>query len=144
MNQPRGSPQDTPQDETTFATGLKRIKDLCDESGCNVEFRMEQDDFVVVFFRNLRDEWNKQKGSGENGPDSHSSELPRDYQETTKTTAMRIKDIMRKQPTVSATEIAKKVGLSLSGVQYHIKKMKASGEIRRDGADFGGVWVVFE
>ena len=132
------------KDMETFATGLKRIKDLCDESGCKVEFRMEQDDFVVVFYRNLRDKWNKQEGSVENGFDSHSSELPRDYQETTKTTAEKIKAIMRKQPTISATEIAKKVGLSLSGVQYHIKKMKASGEIRREGADFGGVWVVVE
>ena len=30
----------------TFATGLKRIKDLCDEAGCKVEFRAEKDDFV--------------------------------------------------------------------------------------------------
>lgn len=28
------------KDMETFATGLKRIKDLCDESGCKVEFRM--------------------------------------------------------------------------------------------------------
>ena len=41
----------------TFATGLKRIKDLCDEAGCNVEFRTEKDDFVVAFYRNLRETW---------------------------------------------------------------------------------------
>lgn len=132
------------KDMETFATGLKRIKDLCDESGCKVEFRMEQEDFVVIFYRNLRDEWNKQSGLNENASDGHSSELPRDHQETTKTTAMRIKDIMREEPTVSAAEIAKKIGLTLSGVQYHIKRMKASGEIKRDGADFGGAWIVVE
>lgn len=132
------------KDMETFATGLKRIKDLCDESGCKVEFRMEQEDFVVIFYRNLRDEWNKQSGLNENASDGYSSELPRDYQETTKTTAMRIKDIMREEPTVSAAEIAKKIGLTLSGVQYHIKRMKASGEIKRDGADFGGTWIVVE
>ncbi len=132
------------KDMETFATGLKRIKDLCDGSGCKVEFRMEQDDFVVVFYRNLRDEWSKQSGSIKNGPDVHGSEQPGDYQETTKTTAMRIKDIMREEPTVSAAGIAKKIGLSLSGVQYHIKRLKASGEIRREGADFGGVWIVVE
>ncbi len=37
----------------TFATGLKCIKDLCDEAGCNVKFRTEKDDFVVVFYRNI-------------------------------------------------------------------------------------------
>ena len=49
----------------TFATGLKRIKDLCDEAGCKVEFRMEVDDFVVAFYRNLREEWNS-AGKGTN------------------------------------------------------------------------------
>ncbi len=45
------------KDMETFATGLKRIKDLCDEAGCNVEFRTEKDDFVVAFYRNLRETW---------------------------------------------------------------------------------------
>ncbi len=45
---------------------------------------------------------------------------------------------MRSDPNTSAAEIAKKVGLSINGVQYHIKKMKASGGIEREGGDFGG------
>ena len=46
------------KDMETFATGLKRIKDLCDEAGCRVDFRTDKDDFVVVFYRNLRETWN--------------------------------------------------------------------------------------
>ena len=49
---------------------------------------------------------------------------------------------MRENPTISASSIAKITGLSLNGVQYHIKKMKASGEIEREGGDFGGRWKV--
>ena len=49
------------KDMETFATGQKRIKDLCDESGCKVEFRTEKDDFVVAFYRNLRETWGTQK-----------------------------------------------------------------------------------
>ena len=49
---------------------------------------------------------------------------------------------MLKDPTISAADIAKKVGLSINGVQYHIKKMKASGEIEREGGDFVGKWKV--
>ncbi len=45
-------------DMETFATGLRRIKDLCDEAGCRVELRTEVDDFVVAFYQNLREEWN--------------------------------------------------------------------------------------
>ena len=130
------------KDMETFATGLKRIKDLCDEAGCRVEFRMEKDDFVVVFYRNLREEWNKTKDTDETSLGSTTKRLPRDYQETTKISTEIIKDIMRDNPTISASGIAKMIGLSVSGVQYHIKKMKASGEIEREGADFGGRWKV--
>lgn len=49
------------KDMETFATGQKRIKDLCDEAGCKVEFRMEKDDFVVAFYRNLREKWNREE-----------------------------------------------------------------------------------
>ena len=68
--------------------------------------------------------------------------LPRDYQETTKSKREIIKDIMREDPTASAAAIAARIGLSESGVQYHIKKMKASGEVKHLGADFGGQWKV--
>ena len=68
--------------------------------------------------------------------------LPRNYQETTKTKKEMIKDIMRDNPLASAAMIAEQVGLSESGVQYHIKKMKATGEIKRLGSDKGGQWKV--
>lgn len=126
-------------DMETFATGLKRIKDLCDEAGCKVEFRTEVDDFVVAFYRNLREEWNK---SDSESLSSTTKRLPRDYQETTMSKRELIKNIMREDPMASAAAIADRVGLSESGVQYHIKKMKANGEVERLGADFGGQWKV--
>lgn len=133
------------KDMETFATGLKRIKDLCDEAGCKVEFRTEKDDFVVAFYRNLRESWNKNETSGTKDGVNLSSttkKLPRNYQETTKTTAEVIKDIMIESPTVSAAQIASKIGISINGVQYHIKKLKAKGEIERVGSDRGGYWKV--
>lgn len=38
------------KDMESFATGLKRIKDACDKSGCRVEFETPDDGFVVVFY----------------------------------------------------------------------------------------------
>lgn len=71
-------------DMETFATGLKRIKDLCDEAGCKVEFRMEQDDFAVVFYRNLREEWNQAKSAESSSLDSTTKRLPRQAQRLSK------------------------------------------------------------
>ncbi len=39
------------KDMESFATGLKRIKDVCDKAGCMVEFETPDDGFVVVFYR---------------------------------------------------------------------------------------------
>ena len=97
------------------------------------------DFLLVAFYRNLRQEWNK---VDDNSLDSTTKRLPRNYQETTKTKKEMIKDIMRDNPLASAAMIAEQVGLSESGVQYHIKKMKAIGEIKRLGSDKGGQWKV--
>ena len=39
----------------SFATGLKRIKDVCDKAGCKVEFEALDDGFVVKFYRRDKD-----------------------------------------------------------------------------------------
>jgi ATP-dependent DNA helicase RecG len=35
-------------------------------------------------------------------------------------------------------------GISENGVKYHLEKLKASGRIRRLGADKGGYWEVLK
>ena len=49
---------------------------------------------------------------------------------------------MIENPTVSAAQIASRIGISINGVQYHIKKLKAKGVIERVGSDRGGYWKV--
>lgn len=39
------------RDMESFATGLKRIQNLCDAAGCQVEYRNEAYGFTVVFLR---------------------------------------------------------------------------------------------
>ena len=68
--------------------------------------------------------------------------LPKDYQKTTKTKAEMIKEIMRSDPTISVSAIAEQVDLTADGVNYHIRKMKSSGEIEREGGRYGGRWKV--
>ena len=64
-----------------FATGLKHIKDMCDAAGCKVDFKMEKDDFIVIFYRNLRENWNSSNNTNDNTHGSVSQKLPRDYQD---------------------------------------------------------------
>ncbi len=133
-------------DMETFATGLKRIKDLCDEAGCKVVFRTEKDDFVVAFYRNLREKWNTKDSADEidnkQVSGNTTKKLPRNYQETTKKKSEIIKDILRDNPSMSISDVAKMIGLTPDGVRYHIDKMKKAGEIQRVGGDRGGTWKV--
>ena len=39
------------QDMGAFATGLRRIQNLCDEAECKVQFKTVQGGFVVCFYR---------------------------------------------------------------------------------------------
>ena len=54
--------------------------------------------------------------------------LLRDYKETTKTKAEIIKDIMRDNPAVSASEIAKKVGIKKWCSVSHKKDESIGGD----------------
>ena len=50
--------------------------------------------------------------------------------------------LMGDTPKASASEIGKMRGVSAKGVQYHIKRLKANGEIDRRGFDYGGTWKI--
>lgn len=62
---------EAPCRETTG--GYSWIKELCDEAGCKVEFRLEKDDFVVVFYRNLRKIWNQDSEKTNELPENQDS-----------------------------------------------------------------------
>ena len=72
------------------------------------------------------------------------------YQETTKKTTKKatkkmsdkLMEIIEENPNISVKEMAKIVGLTTDGVQYHIRNMKEHGLIEHVGPDKGGYWKV--
>ena len=66
-------------------------------------------------------------------------------QETTQKTTQKILAMLARNPSFSRREIAEELGdISENGVKYHLEKLKASGHIRRLGADKGGHWEVMK
>lgn len=51
-------------------------------------------------------------------------------------------NMMLKNPQITVKEMAEILGITVDGVRYHIKKLKASGRIERVGPDRGGSWKV--
>ena len=57
-------------------------------------------------------------------------------------TQMEIVRIMKEEPVVSTSEMAKRLGVNRSALSKHIKRLKEAGLIERIGGDKGGKWVV--
>lgn len=56
--------------------------------------------------------------------------------------AEKIIKIMEEQPEITVKKIAEQLELSVSGVRYHINKMKDDGTVEHIGASKKGTWMV--
>ena len=63
-------------------------------------------------------------------------------QKTTQKTAQKILQILKENPTVTRTELAKMLGLTPDGIKWNLDKVKKANQIRRIGGDKGGSWEV--
>jgi ATP-dependent DNA helicase RecG len=63
-------------------------------------------------------------------------------QKTTQKTTQKVMGLIRHNPEITRRELAIELGITDSGVKYHLKKMQAQGLIRRVGPDKGGHWEV--
>ena len=65
-------------------------------------------------------------------------------QKTTQKTAQKVMGLIRHNPEITRRELAMELGMTDSGIKYHLKKMQAKGLIRRVGPDKGGHWEVVQ
>lgn len=65
-------------------------------------------------------------------------------QKTTQKTTQKIMGLIRHKPEITRQELAIELGITDSGIKYHLKKMQAKGLIRRVGPDKGGHWKVLQ
>lgn len=64
-------------------------------------------------------------------------------QETTqKTTQEKILELIKKNPSITQTQMANALGINRDGVSYNIKQLKDNGVIERVGATKNGRWII--
>ena len=122
------------KDIESFGTGLKRITDACDSAGVKVEFKMLKLGFAVIFHRpdisisdgDIVDSIADGIADGNAINDVQT----------------KIIAIMRENPRISAKQLAQIIGIAQRNIQVHIKALKERGIIEREGAAFGGHWLV--
>jgi ATP-dependent DNA helicase RecG len=81
--------------------------------------------------------------------ETNGGATPLTTQETTQETAQettqeRILALLRIKPSLTRKSLAITLGLSDSGVKYHLEKLKATGIIRHAGPTKSGHWDVFK
>lgn len=128
------------KDMETFATGLKRIKDLCDKAGCKVEFKAVKDDFVVVFYRNLRETWGEDQKKKKVENLKHQNDVLNDV--LGDVLENQILKLLAEDNRIKQKQIAAETGKSIASVQRAMKKLSEQGRIIRVGGKRLGYWEI--
>ena len=125
------------KDIEKWGSGLKRIYEECRENGVKVEFRKLKTGFRVIF--NRREEFAKPDSDPVRNKFVLSSDKVRNKLGEN---AAQVFVIIMDNPSITAKELASRLGLSLRGIQKIVAKMQKEGMIIRRGARKSGYWEI--
>lgn len=99
-----------------------RVIDICNKAGESTEFI----EFMLKMINDTIDETIK----------NTTQEI------TQETTQEKILNLIKKNPSITQTQMATALNLTRDGISYNIKQMKANGIIKRVGATKNGKWII--
>ena len=106
---------------------------LCKEFGLQEPVYENNGDFRVTIMRPGKESDNQASGG---------VTTTKTTEKTTEKTPEKILETLRRNPDATTQMLAEQVGITVDGVYWHMKKLKAQGKIRRIGGDRGGHWEV--
>ena len=95
---------------------------------------MEKDDFVVVFYRNLREQWVEEQKNKNFKIPKHQNDVLDDVLED------QILKLLLENNKMNQKQLAQKTGRSIASVQRTMKKLSERGKIERIGGKRFGHW----
>ncbi len=114
-----------------MGTGIKKMRDLCEEAG-NPEPEFEFGGFFTVIFKKVI------------SPETTQKSEEKTAEKSKEKTADKIIRFMRGNPEITTEELSNEIGISVSGIEKQIAKLKKQAKIKRMGADKGGHWEIVE
>lgn len=126
------------KDMESFATGLKRIQDSCDKAGVKVEYRADQNNFVVIFYRHCGDGWGwsseHEEMSSANGTRSGTRNGTRknEYEDA-------VLNAIRNNDKITRKELAELLGTSIRTISRVIQELP---QINYVGKGKNGHWKI--
>lgn len=116
-----------------WGRGIEKIKDSCVEAGNPMpEYVVKKED-IMVTFKSLKTNTTQGATQGVTQADINTIEnaIP-----------MRILKVIKNNPTLSQSQIAEMLGEKRDTIKYHIRKMRLSGIIAREGTSQNGKWII--
>ena len=133
-------------DIESYGTGIKRIKDLCDEASIEVEYVRTPDGTKLEFQRNAPFGRSFIVGDQASGiPNAvPTGTVNGTVNGTVKMSERhsRIIEEIETNPSVTGAEIAEHLGIGLRTARRALKELQDMGAITRKGSDKSGEWVI--
>ena len=107
-----------------LGTGIRRMKDLMREAGLKAPVFTSDTFFHAVFHRDPK------------------YSLKRAGEKTREKTREKILSLVRGDSGITTAALAESLALTVKGVEWHLKKLRGEGILRRVGPDKGGHWQV--
>jgi ATP-dependent DNA helicase RecG len=121
--------------------GIRKMKETMVAAGLR-EPTFEPDGFFRVIFHRSPELAMKEAMPG--AADTGKAVEVKTTLKTTQKTTQKITALIRQNPEITRQELAMELGITDSGVKYHLKKMQDKGLLCRVGPDRGGHWEVVD
>lgn len=115
------------KDVEEWGSGLRRISKECAENGVKAAFKVLKSGFLVTFHRKPLEK-------------AAQGSVVKTVGKPVVKTREKIIALIRRNPGITQAEIAKRIGLSVRGVEWNVNELKKQGAIRRVGPAKGGHW----
>lgn len=130
------------KDMESFATGLKRIQDLCDKAGCKTAFFNDGYGFTVRFYRHSGKGWNMGSPLEDALHNNFHGPIPPVSPPREPNTLHKdILNRMKENPTISQLKLAEDTGTTRRVIQRAVEALVREGRVKRIGGT-RGYWKV--
>lgn len=122
-----------------WGRGIEKIKDSCVEAGNPMpEYMVKKEDIMVTFKNLITDTTQDATQAVTQGTTQFS------VQNTENSIPMRIIKVIKDNPALSQSQIAEMLGEKHDTIKYHMRKMRLSGNIAREGTSQNGKWLIVD
>ena len=119
--------------------GIEKIKDSCAQAGNPMpEYAVKKEDIMVTFKSLVTDTTQNTTQAVTQG----TTQVGFQYIENS--IPMRIIKVIKDNPALSQSQIAEMLGEKHDTIKYHMRKMRISGIIAREGTSQKGKWIIVD